>query len=79
MRKGGWAFPNYKRFETFGQALRWAMEMRKSQQIQGFRLVEIRKDALPQIKHLNIQPSSSARSEYRYEGSTDAEILGMRY
>lgn len=79
MRKGGWAFPNYKRFETFGQALRWAKEMRASQQIQGFRLVEIRKDSLPQIKHLNIQPSSSARSEYRCEGSTDAEILGMRY
>ena len=79
MRKGGWAYPDYKRFETFGQALRWAMEMRASQQIQGFKLIEIRKERTQDIKYPFKSENHLARSPYRFEGSTDAELLGKRY
>lgn len=78
MRAGGWDYPMRKRFESFGEALHWVMNMRESKKILGFRLECIEKDVkcitkpVPKVGHL-------ARSAYRYEGSTDAELIGMRY
>ena len=79
VRKGGWEYPDFKRFESFGQALRWAMDMRASKQIQGFKLVYIRREKVQQVKYPFTQQTNFGRSEYRHEGSTDAELVGLRY
>lgn len=79
MSAGGWDFPAYKDFETFGKALRWAMETKAAKRIKGFRVVEFRKDVKLEINLPTGCTNKNARSAYRYEGSTDAELLGMRY
>jgi hypothetical protein len=65
-----------RRFDSYGEALRWAMETKASRAIYGFRLVDI----IPQGRiSVNYPASTRGISEYRYEGSTDAELIGMRY
>ena len=75
MRPTGWEWDNYKRFPTFGKALRWCMETKASGRILGFRVIDIKKDY--EIK-LPDNWGCGAKG-YRYEGSTDAELLGIRY
>jgi hypothetical protein len=52
------------------------METKASRAIYGFRLVDI----IPQGRiSANYPASTRGISEYRCEGSTDAELIGMRY
>jgi hypothetical protein len=75
LRPTGWEWDNYKRFATFGEALHWCMETRASGKILGFRVIDITKDYEIKIP----DNWGCGAGGYKYEGSTDAEILGMRY
>ena len=75
----GWEFESYKWFEHFGEALRWVMETKADKTIQGFRVIDIQKQAKANLTYPFKQDTLLARSAYKYEGSTDAELLGMRY
>lgn len=75
LRPTGWEWDNYKRFATFGEALHWCMETRASGKILGFRVIDITKDYEIKIP----DKWGGFGQGYRYEGSTDAEIVGGRY
>lgn len=74
---GDMLYQGSRRFDSFGKALRWAMETKASKAIYGFRLIDI----IPQGKIEVRYPSTLGigKSLYRYEGSTDAELMGRRY
>ena len=67
----GWKYPSYRRFKTQEEAYEWIRTARR--EIMGFDLVYIQKDC-----EFNI-PAGAGGGSTIYEGSTDAQILGMRY
>lgn len=74
-RQMGWEWDGYKRFATFGEALHWCMETRSEGKILGFRVISITKDVDIEFP----DNWGTAERGFKYEGSTDAELLGMRY
>lgn len=75
-RPTGWEWEGYNRFDTFGEALKWCMDTRAEGKILGFRVIEIKKDIV--IVKMPENWGCADRG-FRYEGSTDAAIVGGRY
>lgn len=64
--------PAYRLFKTKEEANAWIAKAKK--EIRGFKVEYVREE--PAIT-MNNTPTIAPR--YMYEGSTDAELLGMRY
>lgn len=68
----GYDAPDYRLFKTEEEAHEWIKEAKKK--IRGFKVEYVREE--PAIT-MNNTPTIAP--QYKYEGSTDAELLGMRY
>lgn len=71
--KSDYEIPDYMLFKTEEEALSW-IEQKKQEKIRGFKVEYIRPE---EPIRMNNTPTIAPR--YMYEGSTDAELLGMRY
>lgn len=68
----GYDAPAYRLFKTDEEAHEWIAKAKK--EIRGFKVEYIQEE---QPIRMNDTPTIAPR--YMYEGSTDAELLGMRY